>query len=37
MSTVANSGLSSFFSGKPLRFIAASILLVNGLDRKSVV
>ena len=31
MSTVANSGLSSFFSGKPLRFIAASILLVNGL------
>ncbi len=32
MSTVAtSSGLSSFFSGKPLRFIAASILLVNGL------
>lgn len=32
MSTVATSpGLSSFFSGKPLRFIAASILLVNGL------
>ncbi|PZU62670.1 MAG: sugar ABC transporter permease, partial [Rhizobium sp.] len=32
MSTVAtSSGLSSFFSGKPLRFIAASILLINGL------
>ncbi|NWJ23690.1 carbohydrate ABC transporter permease [Rhizobium sp. RM] len=31
MSTVATSGLASFFSGKPLRFIAASILLVNGL------
>lgn len=32
MSTVAtSSGLSTFFSGKPLRFIAASILLINGL------
>ncbi|WP_137136335.1 carbohydrate ABC transporter permease [Rhizobium sp. FKY42] len=31
MSQVASFGSTSFFSGKPLRFIAASILLVNGM------
>jgi multiple sugar transport system permease protein len=31
MSQVASSGPASFFSGKPLRFIAAAILLVNGM------
>lgn len=31
MSAVISSGPSSFFSGKPLRFLAAGVLLVNGL------
>jgi multiple sugar transport system permease protein len=31
MSQVIASGANSFFSGKPLRFIAAGILLVNGM------
>jgi multiple sugar transport system permease protein len=31
MSAVISSGPSSFFSGKPLRLIAAGVLLVNGL------
>jgi multiple sugar transport system permease protein len=31
MSAVANPGLSSFLSGRPLRFIAGSVLIVNGM------
>lgn len=31
MSTVTPSGLNALFSGKPLRFIAATVLLVNGM------
>ena len=31
MSTQTASGSMSFLSGKPLRFIAAGILLINGL------
>ncbi len=31
MSTVATSSPLALFSGKPLRFLAAGVLLVNGL------
>jgi multiple sugar transport system permease protein len=31
MSAVANPGLSSFLSGRPLRFIAGGVLIVNGM------
>lgn len=31
MSTVANPGFSSFLSGRPLRFIAGGVLIINGM------
>ena len=35
MSIATASGSTSFLSGRPLRFVAAGILLVNGCSRRS--